>query len=76
MFGKLIFIAIIVLLIYWIIRGKQAKKEKTELLPDEIENMVCCKHCGMHLPESESITAQGVSFCCNDHQQKYLHSKQ
>lgn len=74
--GKIIFIAIIVLLVYWIIKSKKTeKKQITELLPDASEDMVCCKHCGVHLPKKESIASQGIFFCSDDHRHKYLNSK-
>jgi uncharacterized protein len=30
--------------------------------------MVQCARCGVHLPRSESITAQGTFFCSAEHQ--------
>ncbi|MEO6021584.1 MAG: PP0621 family protein [Burkholderiales bacterium] len=37
------------------------------------ENMVRCKHCGVHLPISESMLSQGNYFCSNEH--RLMHSK-
>ncbi|TDV09832.1 PP0621 family protein [Paraburkholderia caballeronis] len=35
------------------------------------EPMVRCAECGVHAPRSESVTAVGQSFCCNEHARKY-----
>lgn len=32
-----------------------------------VENMVTCAHCGVHLPESESLGDGQRRFCCEDH---------
>ena len=52
-----------------------AKKMYNDSLPkqantprvSETEAMVRCAHCGVHLPESETITKEGVSFCSQAH---------
>ena len=52
-----------------------AKKMHNDSLPKqahtprvtETEAMVRCAHCGVHLPESETITKEGVSFCSQAH---------
>jgi uncharacterized protein len=32
------------------------------------EHMVACVHCGIHLPESESLgDAEGRPYCCEEH---------
>lgn len=37
------------------------------------EDMVRCAHCGVHLPKSESVQAEGKSFCGAEHRD--AHSK-
>lgn len=38
--------------------------------PPQAENMVQCAHCGLHLPEGESIKdAQGHTYCGKAHLQ-------
>lgn len=79
--GKIIFFAIIFLLLYWVIKNKFATNNKnkepkeTALLPDAAEEMVCCKHCGVHLPEEHSVAIDGNFFCSDDHHQKFLDSQ-
>jgi uncharacterized protein len=31
------------------------------------ENMVTCAHCGVYLPQSESLSAGGRSYCSDEH---------
>lgn len=73
--GKLILIIIIVLLAYWIIKARKHTNTETESLTDASEDMVRCSHCGVHLPESESIVSKGKYFCSDKHYQKHLESK-
>lgn len=73
--GKLIFIAIIVLLVYWLIKARKHTDKKIESLADTSEDMVRCAYCGVHLPVSESIANEDNSFCSNEHLHKYLASK-
>jgi len=65
----LLFIAVAVL-IYLLIRiyrkGKPPKDKKN------VEDMVRCAHCGVHLPKGESIQAEERFFCCAEHRDAYL----
>lgn len=73
--GKFILIILIVLIVYWLIKSRKPTSTDTESLTDASEDMVRCAHCGVHLPESESITSDGNYFCSKDHYQKYLATK-
>ena len=33
----------------------------------EIEQMVPCAHCGLHVPESEAVRGGGSVYCCDEH---------
>ena len=44
----------------------QAKKRPRQQ-SNAPETMVQCDHCGLHLPESESITASGGTWCSDKH---------
>ncbi|SIO39056.1 PP0621 family protein [Nitrosomonas cryotolerans] len=72
--GKLLFIIVVALFIYWMIKGRRRAKKQTEPLPDTIEDMVRCTHCGVHLPKSESITRQDKFFCSDDHYHQHSQS--
>lgn len=72
--GKLFFFIIIAGLIYWLIKVRQPKKEKTEAL-ESYEDTVNCSHCGVHLPKSEAINNQeNKYFCCSEHRNLYTNS--
>lgn len=36
------------------------------------ERMVECAHCGLHVPESEAVSAAGRSFCSDAHRRAHL----
>ena len=72
--GKLFFLIIIAGLIYWVIKNRQPKKEKTEEL-ESYEDTVSCSHCGVHLPKSEAINShENKYFCCAEHRNLYTNS--
>lgn len=35
--------------------------------PKGVEDMVRCGHCGVHLPKHESVSSDGLYFCCEEH---------
>lgn len=39
--------------------------------PPSVERMVECAHCGLHVPESEAVASEGLSFCCEAHRQAH-----
>ena len=68
--GRLLFFAIIAVLIIWIFKRFYHKKiiDKNESAPiSESEDMVCCNYCGLHLPKSESIMKNHKFYCSEDH---------
>jgi uncharacterized protein len=48
------------------------KRSKTPLTPPTdhttAERMVHCERCGLHLPQTDAIAADGVFFCSKEHQ--------
>lgn len=66
-------IALIVLgvLIYWFVKQVRQTNQQDNNHRTAIEDMVCCAHCGVHLPKSESIASQGKYFCNTSHFQQY-----
>jgi uncharacterized protein len=66
--GRLLVLIAIVALVFWLLRryrrsldgdGKPGRAE--------IEDMVRCAHCGIHLPRSESVEGAGGHFCSSEH---------
>jgi uncharacterized protein len=35
------------------------------------QTMVACAHCGLHLPEQESLPGRGGAFCSTEHRAAY-----
>ena len=71
---KLILLALAAWVVYRLVKsyGRGIKQEDAPKNANG-EDMVCCAHCGVHLPRSESIVSNGESFCTNEHRQ--LHQK-
>ncbi len=46
-------------------QAKPAKRRRAEKKP--LESMVRCEHCGIHLPRSEAVMADGRIWCSQDH---------
>ena len=68
MFKFLLILGLIVLV--WSLASK--KRTRADAPPPVArpeETMVCCAHCGVHLPASDSIVAQGRFYCCEAHRQ-------
>ncbi|WP_304056396.1 PP0621 family protein [Nitrosomonas communis] len=72
MISKWVILIIVALLIYWGIKNLSRVKKQPTKSKNEIEDMVRCAHCGLHIPRSESITADNKFFCSTEHRQ--LHS--
>lgn len=34
------------------------------------QDMVACRHCGLHLPRSEALTHGQRHYCCAEHQRR------
>ena len=68
--AKLILLVLGLALVFWLLRSYRRGVERRDAPPpaDSGESMVQCERCGVHLPRSESITAQGRFFCSSEHQ--------
>ncbi len=44
-------------------RGQDGRAARNE----PAERMVVCDHCGVHLPESESVTNGAKQYCSDEH---------
>ncbi|NNC71174.1 MAG: preprotein translocase subunit YajC [Flavobacteriaceae bacterium] len=67
--SRLLFFAIIAVLIFWILR-KFIRKDinvNNEPSSTESEDMLCCDYCGLHLPKSEGIIKDNQFFCSEEH---------
>ena len=72
--AKLILLALIGLLIYWILKSYARNAQRSADKPpttSEVEDMVRCAQCGVNLPKSESILSQGNFFCSDEHRKLF-----
>jgi uncharacterized protein len=67
--AKLILILIIGFTIYALVRGYLRRLPKEDAKPQtgSGEDMVRCSRCGVHLPRSESLLADGKFYCSEEH---------
>ena len=66
--GKLILIVLVFVLAWWLLKKYRQSLTRKDPPPTAVaEDMVCCEHCGVHLPRSESHTDNGKYFCSEDH---------
>ena len=68
--SRLILIVVIIALVYWLLtapRRQQRKQEQQQQPPKNAQDMVSCAQCGLHLPKSESVFADGKYFCSTAH---------
>lgn len=70
-------IALIVLgmLVFWFLRRTRQIQQKDDPRLPVIEDMVCCAHCGVHLPKSECVSSQDKYFCSVEHHKQYLQAR-
>jgi uncharacterized protein len=66
--GKLILLVFVILVVYWVLRGyRRSLDRRAPDAPRNLENMVRCAHCGLHVPRSESVEGDGKFFCSDQH---------
>jgi uncharacterized protein len=68
--GRLLLLILLGLLIYLMVKGfmrSSSRRKADGAAPKPGERMVTCAHCGVHLPESDSVTAEGRHFCTEEH---------
>lgn len=73
MIFKWIFLIVFVFLVWGLLKQFRSKQEPSHDTPAAtVEDMVRCTYCGVHHPQSESISENGHNFCCVEHQQLHL----
>lgn len=70
--SRLFFLLAVGVLVYLLLRSlrKPSRDGQTSAAPDA-EDMVRCAQCGVHLPRSESLLADGRIFCCEAHRRAF-----
>ena len=69
--AKLLWILAIVLLVVWLLRPRRSSRPQTgppqrPVSPD-VEDMVRCARCGLHLPRNDALRNGDAFFCSEAH---------
>lgn len=65
--SKLLLFGLLGLIAYLIFRGMGRPKGGSTQGRRPAEKMVLCAHCGVHLPEGESLRSGEHHYCCEAH---------
>lgn len=72
--GKWLVLIIIIWFIFWVLRSiRKFKAQMNHDLSDQVEDMVQCQYCKIHLPKKEAISDDNQFYCCHEHHK--LHSQ-
>ncbi len=65
---RLIALLVIIAVLFWLIKRLfSPAPEPPKLKSAKSENMLQCKYCGVHVPESAVVSQQNESYCCPEH---------
>jgi uncharacterized protein len=68
--AKILLIIVVFALVYYIVRSYArtvGRKPPNDSQVKGGEDMVQCRHCGVHLPRSESLAAGEARYCSEEH---------
>ena len=65
--SKLLLFGLLIFVVYLIVRGKGHARRTSPPQSRPVEQMVVCAHCGVHLPQTESLQSGQLHFCCEQH---------
>jgi uncharacterized protein len=71
--AKIILLVLGLVLAWWILKAYRRRVDSREPRAPATgpEDMVRCAQCGVHLPRSESLAAQGSHYCSADHERAH-----
>ena len=77
---NLLLFILILIAIWWVrralanLRGgagtRGAGDASTKRTGDGVEPMLACRHCGVHVPESEGVRDGDAFYCCEEHRRQ------
>ena len=65
--SRLLLLALVIIAVYLLIRAFRKQQAGQHASKPEAQDMVSCKHCGVHLPKQEAIQAGGNYYCSEAH---------
>ncbi len=65
--SRLLFLAAIIAIVYLLFKSYRRQLPKEDTLSGQVEDMVPCVHCGVHLPRRDGIQANGKFYCSEEH---------
>ncbi len=72
--SRLLFIIAVVAVVYLLLKSFRRRgqvESDAAAPPGRAEDMVRCIYCGVHLPKSESLLAEGKYYCCEAHRRAH-----
>jgi uncharacterized protein len=72
--GKVLFLVLVGLVFFlaWKLTARGILSRRKQEPPHAAERMVACRQCGVHLPVSESVEADGEYFCSDEHRRMFV----
>ncbi len=72
--GKLLVLLLVGAVFYLVWKGlaRKGRAGRKRGAGAEAERMVGCRQCGVHLPISEAIEADGNHFCSEEHRRMFI----
>jgi uncharacterized protein len=64
---RFLLLAAIICVVYVWLKGAGARARNAAAAVPPQENMVTCAHCGVHLPQSDSVAAGARFYCTEEH---------
>ncbi len=65
---RLVILLVIVAVLMWLLKRLFSNEPEPEQLESaRSETMRQCRYCGVHVPESSVVRANGNSYCCTEH---------
>ena len=68
--SRLLLLGVVAAVIYLLIKSFR-KRMNSEDVSVKVEDMVCCAHCGTHLPKGECVMADGNFYCGEAHRREH-----
>ncbi len=66
---KYLILIVFVGVVWWVFKNRAGRPVERKRASPEPELMVICAHCGVHLPQSDSVSSDGETYCSEAHRQ-------